>query len=183
MSYKPPQEDGISVESFGAGAQLNFSGTPGNSSGTMRSVSMTNNELFPIVMEVMFVCRLRTELINGGRRTDFEGNFYVESTTGATIYGIDRHYAEVHMPGTNNVVSSLWGHSAGEGLQVTGNLHVFVPIAAGDTEDVRARFLTSATPENVRNTVAAGGYVQCLSGAVVVHQRRLPAIDRSTTIT
>jgi hypothetical protein len=183
MSYKPQDEDGISFTSFGAGSQLNFSVTPGGSSGVLRSVSVTNSEDYPLLAEVSFVCRLRTELVNGGRRTDFEGNFYAESTTGATIYGVDRHYAEVHMPGTNGVTSSLWGHPAGEGLQVTGNIIPMIEIAPGQTEDVRARFLTSAAPENVRNTVAANGYVQCLGGLVKLFQKRGPTLDGSVTVT
>ena len=183
MSYKPKREDGISFNTFGAGSQLNFSGTPGNSSGVLRSVSITNNEEWNIIAEVSFVCRLRTVLVNGGRRTDFEGNFYAESSTGATIYGIERHYVEAHMSGTNGVTSSLWGHPAGEGIQVTGNLMPFIVIEPGQTEDVRARFLTSATPENVRNTVAAGGYVQCLGGSIKVFQQRGQSIDRTVSIT
>lgn len=183
MGYKPQDEDGIRVYQVSAGSQLNFSGTPGGLSGVLKRVAITNNEPYDMIAEVQFQCRLRTELVNGGRRSDFEGYFYPESTTGATLYGSDRDYVEAHLSGTNNVVSSLEGHPAGEGIQVNGFIIPVFEVPSGATHDVRVRFNTTATPENVRNTVAAGGYVQCLSGLVKLHQKRGEDFDVTVNIT
>ena len=145
----------------------------------MVNETITNNEEYGIWVGVPMQARLRTELINGGRRSTMEGYFEAEVNSG-TLHGVKRNYTQIHMPGTGGVTGSLEGFPSGEGIFLNGFVHPFVNIPAGQSRTIGLRWWCSDTPENLR-TGSGLGYVQFLFGSIVQFQSRGFAYDITIT--
>lgn len=178
MSYLPTDEDGVETKNLASGSQLTI---PGAAAGvrTLRTIQVDNDESHAITAKVSCSCRLRTELITGATRSEVEGNFGATVNTGS-LYGHIRDYRQVHMPGSNGVVSASWGFGGGEGILLGGGLNFWATVPAGGSRTFTVEWTTSQTVQNLR-TGGGLGYVQFLFGDLLIMQERGQAFDVTVT--
>lgn len=174
MGYKPTDEDGVGTRVIAAGGTVSIPNSVGGTA-TLKTVTVTNNEHYPLVAQITCDCRVRSELINAALRVELEGYFLVSMTTGA-IYGSRRSYQQIHMPGSNGVASTSWGFSAAEAILMGGNLSAWTILQPGASDTFTVEWISSQTLQNLR-TAGGLGYVQFFAGSLLLQQERGGGFD------
>ena len=142
---------------------------------TLKTITLQNNEIYPVVAMLTGNGLLRTETVNPGRRCQMEGMFSITVNSG-TLLGVTEEYVEIHLQGTGGAVSGVQGFPANKEFIVSGNLLAWAVIAPGASSTFDFKYTTSQAAQNF-HTANGLGYVRLVGASMMLYQARKDGLD------